>query len=54
MPGGVLPATGQPYIEALETQRYDVGGRFQSLFKDRYVVTGRAAAASAGPRPSVW
>ena len=45
MPGGVLAATGQPYIEALETRRYDVGGTFQTLLKDRFVVTARAAAA---------
>lgn len=40
---GVLSATGQPYLEALETQRYDVGGFGQFLVNQRYVVTARAA-----------
>jgi iron complex outermembrane receptor protein len=43
--GSVLPATGEPYIEALETWRYDVGLVGQFLIKDRYVVTARAALA---------
>ena len=43
--GEVLPATGQPYIEALETRRYDAGAVSQFLIKDRYVVTARAAIA---------
>ena len=43
--GGVLPATGQPYIESLETRRYDAGAVGQFLLKDRYVVTARAAWA---------
>jgi iron complex outermembrane receptor protein len=43
--GARLPATGEPYIESLETQRYDVGGSFQTLLRDRYVTTVRAAAA---------
>ena len=41
--GQVLAATGQPYVEALETQRYDAGALGQFLFKGRYVVTARAA-----------
>jgi iron complex outermembrane receptor protein len=45
MPGGVLPATGLPYLEALDTRRYDVGGTFQTLVNGRYVLTARAAAA---------
>jgi outer membrane receptor for ferrienterochelin and colicins len=45
-PGGqVLPATGQPYVEALETQRFDAGAFGQFPWKDRYVVTARAAVA---------
>src|SRR6185295_2263390 len=45
-PGGeVLIATGQPYVEALETRRYDAGAVGQFLIKDRYVVTARAAIA---------
>jgi iron complex outermembrane receptor protein len=43
--GAVLPQTGTPYIEALETRRYDAGGSGQLLLKDRYVVTARAAVA---------
>jgi outer membrane receptor for ferrienterochelin and colicins len=41
----VLAATGQPYVEALETRRYDAGGVGQFLVMGRYVVTGRAAVA---------
>ena len=41
--GQVLPVTGQSYIEALETKRYDVGALGQFLVKGRYVVTARAA-----------
>ena len=43
--GDVLVATGQPYVEALETRRYDAGAVGQFLIKDRYVVTARAAIA---------
>lgn len=43
--GQVLAATGQPYVEALETHRYDAGALGQFLFKDRYVMTARAAVA---------
>jgi outer membrane receptor for ferrienterochelin and colicins len=39
----VLPMTGSPYVEALETRRYDAGAVGQFLLKDRYVVTTRAA-----------
>jgi iron complex outermembrane receptor protein len=45
MPDGVLSATGLPYVEALETRRYDVGGTAQTLLSNRYVLTARAAAA---------
>jgi iron complex outermembrane receptor protein len=41
--GAVLPATGAPYVEALETHRYDVGAFGQFLLRERYVVTARAA-----------
>lgn len=37
----VLPATGHPYREALNTRRYDVGGSLQWLFAGRYVVNAR-------------
>ena len=43
--GEVLAATGQPYVEALETQRYDAGAVAQFLIKGRYVMTARAAVA---------
>jgi outer membrane receptor for ferrienterochelin and colicins len=45
MKNTVLPATGAPYVEALDTRRYDVGGTGQTLLKGRYVLTARAAAA---------
>jgi outer membrane receptor for ferrienterochelin and colicins len=41
--GPVLPATGAPYVESLQTHRYDVGAFGQFLLHDRYVVTARAA-----------
>jgi iron complex outermembrane receptor protein len=44
-PGQVLAATGQPYVETLETRRYDAGGLGQFLFKGRYAVSARAAVA---------
>jgi outer membrane receptor for ferrienterochelin and colicins len=43
--GQVLAATGQPYVEALESRRYDAGTLAQFLFKGRYVMTARAAVA---------
>ena len=43
--GQVLPATGEPYVESLETRRYDAGAVGQFLLKSRYVVTARAAWA---------
>ncbi len=44
-PGATLPATGQPYGEALYTRRYDAGGNYQALIRKRYVVTARFAAS---------
>ncbi len=41
----LLPQTGSAYQEALDTRRYDVGGTLQTLVRERYVLTGRAAAA---------
>ena len=38
-----LAATGQPYVEALDTERFDLGMVGQFLIDDRYVVTTRAA-----------
>ena len=43
--GQVLAATGQPYVEALETGRYDAGALGQFLIDGRYLVTARAAFA---------
>ena len=44
-PGGVLISTGEPYREALETTRFDVGALAQTLVRGRYVLTARAALA---------
>lgn len=44
MSGAVLPTTGKPYTEALDTRRYDFGGNLQWLVANRYVVTGRFSA----------
>jgi iron complex outermembrane receptor protein len=41
--GAVLPATGQPYVESLDTRRYDAGALGQFIVNGRYVVTARAA-----------
>ena len=43
--GAVLPATGLPYSEALDTRRADIGGSAQTLVGGRYVLTARGAAA---------
>ena len=45
VPGAVLPATGAPYTEALNTRRYDLGGNLQAVVEKRYVVTARFAAS---------
>jgi len=39
--GTTLQATGQPYTEALNTRRYDLGGNVQWLIENRHVVTAR-------------
>lgn len=43
--GAALPGTLQPYGEALDTRRYDVGATGQTLWRGRYVVTARGALA---------
>ncbi len=43
--GAVLAATGAPYLEGLDTRRYDVGGTAQTVLAGRYVLTARGAAA---------
>ena len=44
-PDVVLPAAGSPYVEALETRRWDVGAVGQTLIRQRFVMTARAAFA---------
>ena len=46
VPGAVLPATGEPYREGLDTRRYDFGGNTQWLLADRYVVSARFSAST--------
>ena len=41
----VLPATGAPYRESLDTRRYDFGGNSQFLIANRYVATSRFSAS---------
>ena len=48
--GAVLPATNQPYIEALTTARYDVGGNAQQVLGGRFVVTARFAVSEQNHR----
>jgi iron complex outermembrane receptor protein len=43
MAGAVLPQTGSPYPEALDTRRYDVGGSIQTLVAGRYTASFRGA-----------
>jgi iron complex outermembrane receptor protein len=45
MPGRVLPQTQQPYEEALNTVRVDAGVAGQTLVRDEYVLSARAAVA---------
>jgi outer membrane receptor for ferrienterochelin and colicins len=46
VPGAVLPPTGEPYREGLDTRRYDFGGNTQRLLADRYVLNARFAAST--------
>jgi iron complex outermembrane receptor protein len=50
LPGAVLPTTGQPYIEALKTARYDFGGSVQWVLGKRYVVSGRFSLSEQNHR----
>ena len=45
LPGTVLPAAGVPYVEALDTRRFDVGAVWQALLAGRYVAAARGAVA---------
>ena len=42
-PGTVLPVSGMPYVEALNTRKLDVGAVGQSLVGGRYVMAARFA-----------
>ncbi len=46
--GGVIPATGEPYEESLDTTRIDAGVSGQTLVAGRYVFTARAAFSGQG------
>jgi iron complex outermembrane receptor protein len=48
--GHFLPATGQLYIEALKTARYDAGADVQRVLRGRYVLTGRMAVSDQDHR----
>jgi iron complex outermembrane receptor protein len=50
VPGSVLPATGQPYIEALNTRRYDFGGNAQWVLDKRFVVAARFSVSDQDHR----
>jgi iron complex outermembrane receptor protein len=39
-----LPQLGAPYVEALDTRRFDVGAVATAILRKRFVVTARAAA----------
>jgi iron complex outermembrane receptor protein len=43
--GAVLAQNGLPYVEGIDTDRFDVGGLAQSVLKERYLLTARVAAA---------
>ena len=42
-PEAVLPVAGTPYVEALDTRRWDVGTVGQTIVQQRFVVSARAA-----------
>ena len=44
MPDSVLPATGEPFLESLDTTRVDGGLVAQTLLRGRYVMTARFSA----------
>jgi hypothetical protein len=50
VPGAVLPATHAPYVEALKTTRYDLGGNVQRVFGGRFVVAARFSASEQNHR----
>lgn len=46
VPGAVLRATGQSYVEALNTHRYDFGGNAQWVLNNRFVLATRFSASA--------
>ena len=50
VPGAVLRATGEPYIEALNTRRYDFGGSAQWILDKRFVVAARFSVSDQDHR----
>jgi outer membrane receptor for ferrienterochelin and colicins len=45
LPGAVLPATGEPYTEALNSRRYDAGGNVQWVLGGKVVLAARFSAS---------
>lgn len=45
MPGQGLPSGAGPYVEALDTKRWDAGAVGQTLVKDRFLLSARTAIA---------
>jgi outer membrane receptor for ferrienterochelin and colicins len=45
MPGAAPPPIGEPYVEALDTRRYDVGAALQTIVAGRYVANLRGSFA---------
>lgn len=43
MPGAVLASTGSPYLEQLNTRRFDAGAAGQALLDQKYVVSVRGS-----------
>ena len=50
VPGAVLPETGEPYIEELNTRRYDFGGNAQWILDKRFVVAARFSVSDQDHR----
>ena len=48
--GALLPSTGQPYIEAMNTRRYDFGGNVQWVLGGKFVLTTRFSASDQDHR----
>jgi len=44
LPGATLDASGEPYVEGLDTRRFDGGASYQGLLGGAYVFTARASA----------